>query len=56
MESQKAENVSKEIVEEFEVAQRKLIPHKSKEFYTREYDKFCECGARKMLLIAMKKS
>ncbi|KAJ3650167.1 hypothetical protein Zmor_011163 [Zophobas morio] len=42
MESQKAENVSKEIVEEFEVAQRKLIPHKSKEFYTREYDKFCE--------------
>jgi hypothetical protein len=38
-----AESVySEEILQEFEAAQGNLIPHKSKDLYVKEYDKFCE--------------
>jgi hypothetical protein len=39
----KAESVySEEILQEFEAAQGNLIPHKLKDLYVKEYDKFCE--------------
>lgn len=45
MKMKKAEHAtvySKEILDEFETAQGKLIPAKSKDLYEKEYEKFCE--------------